>query len=132
MTDGEIIKGLYDAFAKGDVPVVLGAMSPGIVWDEAEGFMYGGRYHGPQGVLEGVFARLGSEWEGFTVVPEKVVDGGDGEVVVFGRYSGRYLATGKSTDVPFAHAWTVRDGKVIAFVQYTDTLVIAKDLGLVD
>lgn len=130
MSDAGIIREIYDAFAKGDVPAVLDAMGPGIVWDEAQGFMYGGRYHGPQGVLEGVFMRLGTEWEGFTVTPEKFVDGGDGNVVVFGKYSGKYLPTDKSTEVPFAHAWTVRDGKAIAFVQYTDTLVIAKDIGL--
>lgn len=130
MSDGAIIRGIYEAFGKGDVPSVLEAMDPAIVWDEAQGFMYGGRYHGAKGVLEGVFMKLGTEWEGFTVTPERFVDGGDGNVVVFGRYSGKYLATGKSTDVPFAHHWTVRDGKAIGFVQYTDTLVIAKEIGL--
>lgn len=132
MTDGEIINGVYDAFAKGDIPGVLGAMDPGIVWDEAEGFMYGGRYHGPNGVLEGVFMRIGAEWEGFTASPQKIVDDAAGNVVAFGEYSGKYLPTEKSMTVPFAHAWTLRDGKVIGFVQYTDTLVIAKQLGLSD
>lgn len=130
MTDGEIIKGLYAAFAKGDVPGVLGAFDENIEWTEAEGFMYGGTYEGPNGVLSGVFMRLATEWEGFAAVPNKIVDGGDGNVVAFGTYSGKYLKTGKSMAVPFAHEWEMRNGKIVKFNQYTDTLVIARDLGL--
>ena len=130
MDNGTLIRELYDAFGRGDVPAVLGAMDPAIEWDEAEGFMYGGRYFGPNGVLEGVFQKIGTEWEGFTVTPEKIVDGGDGNVVALGTYSGTYLPTGKSVTVPFAHAWELRDGKIIRFRQFTDTLVIARDLGL--
>jgi ketosteroid isomerase-like protein len=129
MTNGETIKGLYDAFARGDIPAVLGAMDANISWTEAEGFMYGGTYHGPNGVLENVFMKIGSEWEGFTVVPGQIVDGGS-TVVALGTYSGRYVKTGNSMSVPFAHAWTFEGGKITKFVQYTDTLKIARDLGL--
>ncbi len=130
MTNGEIIKGLYDAFATGNVPAVLGAFDENIEWTEATGFMYGGTYHGPNGVLSGVFMRLATEWEGFTVTPGKIVDGGDGNVVSFGTYSGKYLQTGNSTTVPFAHEWELKDGKIVKLIQHTDTLVIARDLGL--
>lgn len=129
MSNGEIIRGLYDSFAKGDVPGVLGAMDPAIEWTEAEGFMYGGTYTGPQAVLENVFMKLGTEWEGFGAVPGKIVDGGD-EVVATGTYSGKYLATGRSVVVPFAHEWTFRNGKIVRFRQHTDTKVIADSLGL--
>lgn len=130
MTNGEIIRGLYDAFAKGDVPAVLGAFDENISWTEAEGFMYGGTYDGPAAVLENVFMRLGTEWEGFAAVPDKIVDGGDGNVISTGTYSGKFLATGKSMSVPFAHSWELSGGKVTRFVQYTDTAVIARDLGV--
>lgn len=129
MSNGEIIKGLYDAFAAGDVPGVLGTMDANISWTEAEGFMYGGTYIGPNGVLENVFMKIAAEWEGFSAVPDQIVDGGD-HVVALGSYSGKYLPTGKSVTVPFAHAWTLANGKIVKFVQYTDTLVVAKTLGL--
>mgnify|MGYP001267180046 CR=1 FL=1 len=77
MTNGELINGVYDAFAAGDIPAVLGAFDESISWTEAAGFMYAGTYEGPQAVLESVFMRLGTEWEGFAAVPEKIVDGGD-------------------------------------------------------
>lgn len=129
MNNGEIISSLYDAFAQGDVPTVLGAMDPDIEWNEAEGFMYGGTYRGPNAVLENVFMRFATEWEGFTVVADKIVDGGE-SVVALGRYSGKYLKTGKLMSVPFAHDWEFRNGKIVKFRQYLDTVVVARQLGL--
>ena len=58
----DIVKGVYAAFSVGDIPAVLGVMSPGIVWNEAENNLplaEGNPYVGPQAVLEGVFMRLG-------------------------------------------------------------------------
>ena len=130
MTNGEIIRGLYDAFATGDVPAVLEAFDSNISWTEAEGFMYGGTYEGPDGVLSGVFMRIATEWEAFTVTANKIVDGGDGNVISIGTYSGKFLETGKSMTVPFAHEWELRDGKIVKFNQHTDTLVIARELGI--
>jgi uncharacterized protein len=129
MGNGDIIKGLYDAFASGDVPGVLGAMDPMINWTEAEGFLYGGTYIGPDAVLENVFMKLATEWEGFSAVPGQLVEDGN-TVVATGTYSGKYLKTAGSMNVPFAHVWTLRDGKITRFVQFTDTLVMARDIGL--
>ncbi len=123
----DAVKKVYDAFAKGDIPTVLGSLSADIDWTEAEGFPYAGTYHGPRAVLEGVFMRLGSEWEGFAAVPHEFIDGGD-TVVSLGKYSGTYKRTGKSFQADFAHVWKMRDGKAIRFVQYVDTLVVHRAL----
>jgi ketosteroid isomerase-like protein len=127
MSDLNKIKAVYDAFAKGDIPGVLEVLSPGINWTEAEGFPYGGTYHGPKAVLEGVFMRLGTEWEGFAAVPHEFVDGGD-TIVALGKYSGTYKATNKSFEADFAHVWKMRDGRAIRFVQYVDTLLVHRAL----
>lgn len=123
----DAVKKVYDAFAKGDIPTVLGSLSADIDWTEAEGFPYAGTYHGPRAVLEGVFMRLGSEWEGFAAVPHEFIDGGD-TVVSLGKYSGTYKRTGKSFQADFAHVWKMSDGKAIRFVQYVDTLVVHRAL----
>jgi hypothetical protein len=123
----KLIQGAYAAFAKGDVPGVLGILDADIAWTEAEGFPYGGTYNGPNAVLEGVFMRLGAEWDGFAAVPAEFIDGGD-DVVVLGQYSGTYKATGKSFQANFAHIWKMRDGKAVRFVQYTDTLLVHRAL----
>jgi uncharacterized protein len=123
----QIVRGLYEAFGRGDVPSVLSQMDQGIEWNEAENFIYADRnpYLGPQAVLEGVFMRLGSEWEGFTVTPSEWLDAGD-RVVVLGTYSGTHKVTGKQVRAQYAHIWSLRDGRVVRFQQYTDTKQFAE------
>lgn len=122
-----LVQGIYNAFAAGDVPAVLGAMSPDIVWNEAENFPLADRnpYVGPEAVLHGVFARLGSDWDGFTVVPEDYLDAGDA-VVVLGRYRGTCRATGQTVNAQLAHIWRIEGGKAKTFQQLTDTLQFAR------
>jgi ketosteroid isomerase-like protein len=117
----KVVQGLYEAFGKGDIASVLGAMDPQIEWREAENFIYadGNPYVGPDAVL-GVFMRIGAEWEGFTVGAEGVLDAGD-TAVGHGYYSGTYRKNGKRARAQFAHFFTLRDGKIVKFQQYTDT-----------
>lgn len=121
-TNGDIIKALYAAFGRGDVPAVLGTFDPQIRWSEAEGFLYeaGSPYIGPQAVAEGVFMRITSDVQDFTVHPGRYHDAGD-TVVVEGRYKGTWKSTGTPVDAQFAHVWHLRDGKIVRFDQYTDT-----------
>jgi ketosteroid isomerase-like protein len=120
--NGDIVKAVYDAFGKGDVPAVLGAFDPQIQWREAEHFLYadGNPYVGPQAVLEGVFQPILADVENFAVLPERFVEGGDA-VVAEGRYRGTMKKTGTALDAQFAHIWHLRDDKVVRFQQYTDT-----------
>jgi uncharacterized protein len=127
MSNVSVVKSVYASFAKGDVPAVLAVMSSAIQWTEAKGFPYGGTYRGSKAVLDGVFMRIGSEWDGFTVAPREFIDGGE-RVVALGTYSGKYKATGKSFSAEFAHVWTVASGKVVKFVQYVDTLLVNEAL----
>jgi len=121
--NADIIRNVYDAFGKGDIPTVLGSMDPNVEWREADGFPYAGTYVGPDAVLQGVFMRLGSEWDGFRAEPDEVLDAGD-TVVGLGYYSGRYKATGKEFRAQFAHVFKLRDGKIVKFQQYTDTALV--------
>ena len=118
----DTIRTLYDAFGRGDVPTVLDTLHDRVDWKEAEGgpLAVGNPYVGPQAVAEGVFGPLVSDIDDFTVTPERFVVG-DGEVVAMGRYTGVHRASGRQLDAQFAHHWSVADGKVVAFQQYTDT-----------
>jgi uncharacterized protein len=122
VTNTEIIKNLYAAFARGDVPTVLGALAPDVHWVEAEGGPYGGLSIGPDAVLKNVFMKLGGEWDGFAAVPAEFIAQGD-TVVALGEYSASFKATGKSFRAPFAHVWKLADGQVKDFRQHTDTAV---------
>jgi ketosteroid isomerase-like protein len=126
----DLVRGIYAAFAAGDVPAVLAGMAPDMVWNEAENFPYadGNPYRGPEAILGGVFGRLGSEWDGFAAEPEEFLDAGD-TVVVLGRYRGTCKATGRALDAQLAHVWRVAGGKAERFQQYTDTLQAARVMG---
>ena len=123
----QTIRSIYQAFEKGDVPAVLAQMHQNIEWREAENFIYADRnpYIGPQAVLEGVFMRLASDWEGFTVTPKEWLDAGD-HVVVLGTYTGTHKSTGREVRAQFAHVWSLTGSRVVRFQQYTDTKQFAE------
>lgn len=114
-----IARAVYDAFGRGDIPAVLENFDPDIVWIESTGLI-AGTYQGAQAVVDGVFAPIGSEWDGFLVEPERLVAEGD-IVVSIGTYRGKFRATGKSMTARFVHVWEVREGRLARFEQIADT-----------
>ena len=116
------VETMYAAFAKGDIPTVLAGLDAQVEWWEAENFIYADNnpYVGPESVLQGVFMRIVSDWDGFAVSPAGVLDAGD-TAIGHGYYSGTHKQTGKQVRAQFAHFFTFRDGKIVKFQQYTDT-----------
>lgn len=89
-------------------------------WTEAAGFPYAGTYVGFDAIVENVFKRLATEWEGFQFKVENYVAQGD-QVFAYGNYSGTYKATGQPMNARVAHLWTLADGKVTHFEQFVDS-----------
>jgi uncharacterized protein len=129
--NSKTVEAFYAAMGRGEMPFVIGILDPQIVWNEAENFVYADHspYVGLDAVLTGLFARLGGEWDGFSVVPREIVDGGE-TVVALGRYGGTYKATGVKVDAQFVHVFKFRDGKIANFQQYTDTAQFQKAVSL--
>ncbi len=121
----EFVEGIYGAFARGDVPAVLGAFAEDIEWFEAEGMPYGGLYRGPEAVAQNVFGPITEDVEGFTITPEQLIGSGDTVAAVV-RYTGTGKATGRALDVPVVHVWDIRDGKLARFRQFIDTVKYAE------
>ncbi len=126
MSHVDFVKGVYAAFAAGDVPRVLGAMHQQIQWTETAGFKYGGVYRSPQAVLENVFAKIAVEFESFSIDVERLIDAGN--VVVM---QGHYVAKGKGKSVraAVAHVFEISDGKIVRFDQYVDSATINPLIG---
>src|SRR5690348_14612461 len=108
-TNYDTIRAMYQAFAAGDVPAVLDSLDPQIEWNEAENFIYADRnpYLGPQAVLDGVFTRIGTEWDNFSATPEQIISEND-TVISRGRYRGVCKATGAAVDAQFVHVFKLR------------------------
>ncbi|MDH4260351.1 MAG: nuclear transport factor 2 family protein [Gammaproteobacteria bacterium] len=125
-----IVRSGYEAFAKGDIPTVLGLWDPKIEWNEPEHGTYwtGAPLHGGQEVINGVFAHLAKDFDGFRIEIRRIVGSGD-TVLVEGRARGTAKATGKPLDAQVAHVWEVRDGKAIRVQEYADTWQFAQVTG---
>ena len=122
VSNAQVVRALYDAFGRGDIPAVIAGLDENVVWMEAESIppAQGNPYRGPRAVLEGVFAMIPTVWNGFTVNVERVIDGGD-TVVALGRYRATSKQTGRPLDAQFVHVWDIRNGKIVRFEQYVDT-----------
>jgi uncharacterized protein len=123
MSNVQLARDIYAAFGRGDIPTVLAGLHPEIEWREAEGHPYkpdGAAWVGPQAVLEQLFMRLGSEWDGFTVTVGTLHDAGE-HVVMEGRYTGLFKPSGKRLDAQMCHILRFQDGKLSSFQQYADT-----------
>ena len=127
MTNKDIIQGLYDSFAAGDVPAVTSGFADDIAWTEADGFPLAGTYIGPQSVVENVFMRLGEFSENWGVVVERLIADGD-TVVADGKYTWNHKTSGEPCEVRMAHLWTLADGKATAFLQHVDTLRVREQI----
>ena len=121
------VKGVYDAFAKGDLPAVLGVMDDKIEWIEPANLPFDNQT-GPQAVAENIFGRVMTMIPNLTVNPREFIDGGD-IVVSLGTYRGQAADTGNELEAEFAHVWRFTDEKVTGFQVLTDTHGWLKALG---
>ena len=128
MTNKEIIQSLYESFAIGDVPSVIGNFDDDIAWTEADGFPLAGTYIGPQAVVENVFMRLGEFSNDWAVIVDRLVADGD-TVIADGRYAWNHKESGEPCEVRMAHVWTLNDGKAISFLQHVDTAKVRELIG---
>jgi uncharacterized protein len=115
----DLVRGVYDAFARGDVDAVFAAMRPDIEWDESEGMPYGGVYHGREEIVTNVFGPILADVEGFTANPDEILALDDDRVIARGRHGG--VGAVGPVDARFVHIWTVTDGEVSRYEQLADT-----------
>ncbi|MGH9228131.1 MAG: nuclear transport factor 2 family protein [Acidimicrobiales bacterium] len=125
----QLVKDTYLAFRRGDIGALVDAMHSDIEWHEAEHSPWHapGGHHGPTAVLANVFARIPEMFERFEVDPLRFHDAGN-TVIVEARYRAYGAATSIPLDAEACHLWTIRDGKLAAFQQYTDTWQFAAAL----
>ena len=126
--DVETMRGAYEAFNRGDIPGVLAVFDPQIEWHEPGGGRAPrGSFRGPQSVADEVFATVPRNFDEFRAEAEQFIDAGE-HLVVTGRFRGRAKG-GQELDAPFAHVWTMRNGRAARFQNYVDQPRWAKGWG---
>ena len=123
MSNIDIVRAHYAASAQGNVGEMMAHVSPQVRWTEMAGFPCAGTWVGPRAVVDNVFAVLGRDWIGYRFELQSLIDGGD-HILGVGTYHGTYRATEKDMEARVAHVWHLQDGKIVAFEQFTDTLLV--------
>ncbi|PYC45694.1 DUF4440 domain-containing protein [Pseudomonas soli] len=116
----DIIRASYEGSAEQNDRNLLAALAADVTWTEAAGFPYAGTYVGPQAIMEGVFHRLATEWDGYQAKVHTYL-AEDDRVAAFGVYSGTYRKTGKAMTATFAHLYRLNNGKIVSMEQYVDS-----------
>jgi ketosteroid isomerase-like protein len=62
----DTIRGMYEAFARADVPAILNALDEQIDWRSPENLPHGGHFRGRDDVGR-FFQGIGQHWESLTV-----------------------------------------------------------------
>lgn len=111
----------YKLFQAGDIEGLLQLFSDDIEWvgNEIDYVPFSREFRGRQGVAQ-FFAEMNDAQEAEQFEPQEMIAEGD-KVAVTGQAKWRVRATGRSYAYPWAHVFTIRDGKVARFEQYYDT-----------
>jgi ketosteroid isomerase-like protein len=123
-----LIQQAYAAFGSGDLQKLLGMLAPDIVWEfpASKVIPWAGTFTGPGEVAQ-FFAALMEHSEAEVFGPLHFVSSED-RVVVLGRERFRVKSTSLTWACEWAHAFTLRDGKIARFREYTDTSAMAAAL----
>lgn len=118
----------YEAFGRGDIEALLALFDENVEWvtPGPSDLPTAGRRRGRRQVAE-FFEIVNSLFEVQRFEPEAFVSEGD-RVLVLGSETSRVKATGKVLDMRWAHAFTVRNGKVAAFEEYQDLSAVVAEL----
>ena len=126
MKNIEIVKQVYEAFAKRNINAILNLLSPDVEWGEPENPFNpaAGTRYGHDGFLEWINIGRESE-EILTLEPRKFLADND-SVAVVGYTKCLAKPTGKIYETDFVHLVTLKDEQVIRFQEFFDTYVAAE------
>ncbi len=116
----DTIRATYEGSPEDNARHLMAALAPEVLWIEAAGSPYAGAYVGAAQIVEGVFARLGSDWADFRVQVHSYLADGD-RVAAFGHYAGTHRASGQAMEASFSHLYQLRDGQIIRMEQVVDS-----------
>lgn len=117
-TDVATVRAAYDAFNRQDMPAVLTALDPDIVWQAPAELPFGGTFRGVEEVLR-YFGTLADAFGSIQVDVDRVLDAGPTRVVVEGR--DRFRIGGEAVEIAFAHVATMGAGRITALREYLDS-----------
>ncbi len=117
----DIVRGTYEAFQRGDIPALLGALDPDVEWEvpHHDALPYGGSCKGHDGVL-GFFKNLADHLDFHKFEIEAILPHGEDKVVIIGLDRTTVKGTEHTVDGEWVHVMTLKDGKITRFYEYSN------------
>jgi ketosteroid isomerase-like protein/quercetin dioxygenase-like cupin family protein len=120
-----VVRRMYEAFTARDVLTAFELMAEDIDWFESEGLPWGGRKLGAATVAQEVFGPTVDAVPDIAITIEQIIPTDGETVAVAHRYTGT-SKSGRRLDVAGAGFWDVRDGKIVRYRQFVDTMKFAE------
>jgi ketosteroid isomerase-like protein len=117
-----VVQNAYAAFGRGDSEAVVAACAPDVSWNvtgSRDDYPTMGVWNGTREVRE--FFRLVGETEEFSEFTPKQFYSVDDKVFVLGHYALKVRQTGKPVVSDWAHVFTFKGGKIVAFREFNDS-----------
>src|SRR5688572_477546 len=112
----EIVRRMYDAYARAEFELGLSFMHPEIEFSQPVDEPGGGTYHGHDGVVQ-AFASWTAPWDDYRIDVEELQDFGE-HVLARTSHHGRGKGSGAEVDQCIFQVWTLRDAKVVRARMY--------------
>jgi ketosteroid isomerase-like protein len=103
----------YSAFSRGDFEVAFVQLDPDVEWHTPRNFPDAEVLHGRDAVLEWYGSRWVSSWDWWESEAERIVDPGDGTIVVHAVTRGRGKASGIEVELRDVDVYEIRRGWAI-------------------
>ena len=127
----QVVKDAYAAFQRGDINGVIALVDDTVDWHGLKGAEGVAPHAGPRRGRAGVaefFAQLAGSTEFTRFEPREFIAQGD-QVVAIGDYAANIKTTGRSVASEWVMVFTLRDGKVVRFREWTDSAQLVKAYG---
>ena len=127
----QVVKDAYAAFVRGDVAAILDVVADDVEWEGvkgAEGVVPQAGVRQGRAAVAQFFQQVNETIAFETFEPGEYVAQGD-LVVAIGRYSGKARPTGRALGGDFAMVFSIRDGKIARFREFTDSAMLVRAFG---
>ena len=116
-----LVQQIYGDFKTGNIEALLAKIDPNIVWElpEIQNVPFAGKRNGREAVAD-FFKVVNASQEALRFDAMGYVAQGD-RVVSLGTYEWHVFDTGRTFTANFAHVFTIQNGAVTEFTEYTDT-----------
>jgi ketosteroid isomerase-like protein len=124
ITNKQIVQDAYAHFAKGNIPALLNNLTDDVIWTTPGPksiIPWVGIHKGKQQVAE-FFKLINENIEFLKFEPKEYITEGD-KVVVLGHWEAKSKKSGKTGGSDWTMVFTLKNGKVCEYHEYSDTYV---------